>query len=126
MLENFIDGTELEARESLLTTENAALRDRLLRALAEVENTRRQAERTASDARQFAVLELAREMLSVADNLQRAIAAAECQQYRLAEDASLIEGCVPPSGCLRALSNVSASERFLLLRLSSTPICMKR
>ena len=114
MQENFIDGPELEARETLLSTENAALRDRLLRALAEVENTRRQAERTASDARRYAVLELAREMLGVADNLQRAIAAAEGQQHRLAEDASLIEG-------VRAIERMleSTFERFSIRKISA-------
>ena len=114
MLENFIDGTELETRESLLTAENATLRDRLLRALAEVENTRRQAERTASDARQYAVLELAREMLGVADNLQRAIAAAENQQHRLTEDAPLIQGVRATERMLE-----SAFERFSIRKISA-------
>ena len=114
MLENFIDGTELETRESLLTAENATLRDRLLRALAEVENTRRQAERTASDARQYAVLELAREMLGVADNLQRAIAAAEGQQHRPAEDGSLIEGVRATERMLE-----STFERFSIRKISA-------
>lgn len=56
-----------------LESEVAGLKDRLLRALAEVENVRRRAERDVSDARQFAVSNFARDMINVADNLKRAI-----------------------------------------------------
>jgi molecular chaperone GrpE len=74
-----------------LQAENAALRDRLLRALADAENTRRRAERTAKAARQYAVADFARELLAVADNLQRALAAAE-QAPDTPADTALIEG----------------------------------
>lgn len=57
-----------------LEAENAELRDRLLRALADVENTRRRAERDLSDMRQYAIANFAGDMLNVADNLERAIA----------------------------------------------------
>jgi molecular chaperone GrpE len=56
-----------------LLSENASLRDRLLRALAEVENTRRQTDRRVDDTRKFAIAEFARELLPVMDNLQRVI-----------------------------------------------------
>ena len=59
-----------------LIAENASLRDRLLRALADAENIRRRAERTAEEARQYAISDFARELLMVADNLERTIAAA--------------------------------------------------
>ena len=98
----------------MLTAENAALRDRLLRALADVENTKRQAERSASDARQYAVLEFAREMLGVADNLQRAIAAAESQLGRSAEDAPLIQGVLATERMLE-----STFERFGVRKITS-------
>jgi molecular chaperone GrpE len=49
--------------------ENASLRDRLLRALAEVENTRRRAERRVADAREYGISDFAVELLSVVDNL---------------------------------------------------------
>jgi molecular chaperone GrpE len=75
-----------------LLAENASLRDRLLRALAEAENARRQAERTAADARKFAVAEFARELLIVVDNLERTIEAAGDQPQSGAENAALIEG----------------------------------
>jgi molecular chaperone GrpE len=56
-----------------LKTEVAELKDRLLRALAEAENTRRRTEREKQDATQYAVTKFARDMLSVADNLKRAL-----------------------------------------------------
>jgi molecular chaperone GrpE len=55
----------------MLVAENASLRDRLLRALADAENTRRQAERRVEDTRKFAVADFAREVLIVLDNLER-------------------------------------------------------
>jgi molecular chaperone GrpE len=75
-----------------LLAENASLRDRLLRALADAENTRRRAECTAADARQYAISDFARELLAVADNLQRTIAAADRDTQETVEDAALIEG----------------------------------
>lgn len=58
---------------SALKAEAAELKDRLLRALADAENTRRRAEREKADASQYAVTKFARDMLSVADNLKRAL-----------------------------------------------------
>jgi molecular chaperone GrpE len=56
-------------------SEIAALRERLMRALAETENTRRQGERRAQDAQQYAITNFARELLQVVDNLRRALGA---------------------------------------------------
>jgi molecular chaperone GrpE len=56
-----------------LTAENAALKDRVLRALAEMENLRRRTEREVADARIYGVTAFARDMLGVADNLARAL-----------------------------------------------------
>jgi molecular chaperone GrpE len=75
-----------------LLKENNSLRDRLLRALAEAENTRRRADRTAEDARKFAIAEFARELLIIVDNLQRTIDAADGQAPSAAENAALLEG----------------------------------
>jgi molecular chaperone GrpE len=58
-----------------LTSEIASLRERLMRALAETENTRRQGERREQDAQRYAITSFARELLQVVDNLRRAIAA---------------------------------------------------
>ncbi len=59
--------------ENDLTSEIASLRERLLRAVAETENTRRQGERRAQDAQRYAIANLARELLQVVDNLRRAL-----------------------------------------------------
>jgi molecular chaperone GrpE len=75
-----------------LIVENTSLRDRLLRALADAENTCRRAERTAEEARQFAISDFARELLPVADNLNRTLAAARRRNPETVEDAALIEG----------------------------------
>ena len=58
-----------------LATENASLREQLLRYAAEAENTRRRAEREANDARAFAIQKFAQSLLGVADNLSRALQA---------------------------------------------------
>ena len=64
-----------EAREEIvaLTAERDAERDRALRMAAEAENTRRRLERDKSDAVQYAAAGFARDILTVADNLARAI-----------------------------------------------------
>lgn len=54
--------------------EVASLKDRLLRAVAETENLRRRAEREKAEATLYAATGFARDMLSVADNLGRALA----------------------------------------------------
>ncbi|HWA01311.1 MAG TPA: nucleotide exchange factor GrpE [Caulobacterales bacterium] len=65
---------DLEAADaSPFEAELAKTRDELLRALAEVENTRRRAERQAQDARAYAIDRFARDLLPVADNLSRAL-----------------------------------------------------
>ncbi|HUY67834.1 MAG TPA: nucleotide exchange factor GrpE [Alphaproteobacteria bacterium] len=51
----------------------AQLKDQLLRALAEAENTRRRAQKEREDTAKYAVSGFAKEMLSVADNFQRAL-----------------------------------------------------
>lgn len=75
-----------------LLAENVSLRDRLLGALAEAEDIRRRADRAAADARKFAIAEFARELLIVADNLQRTIDAAEKRTRPTAKSAALVEG----------------------------------
>jgi molecular chaperone GrpE len=56
-----------------LRTENADLKDRLLRAMADAENTRRIAAREKQEASQYAVTKFARDMLTIADNFARAL-----------------------------------------------------
>ena len=56
-----------------LNVENSQLKDRVLRTLAEMENLRRRTEREVSDAKTYAVTGFARDMLTVVDNLARAL-----------------------------------------------------
>lgn len=58
-----------------LEQEKADLKDKLLRTLADMENLRRRTEREVADARSYAVTAFARDMLTVADNLRRALEA---------------------------------------------------
>ncbi|SLN18100.1 nucleotide exchange factor GrpE [Oceanibacterium hippocampi] len=53
--------------------EIADLKDRLLRAMADAENTRRRAERDREEARKFAMANFARDILTLGDNMSRAI-----------------------------------------------------
>jgi len=58
-----------------LKAEVETLKDQRLRALAEVENVRRRAERDKAEASAYAVTKFARDMLGIADNFARALAA---------------------------------------------------
>ena len=64
----------------ILNKEAAEAKDKMLRALADAENTRRRAERDRTDASKFAVTGFARDMLSVSDNLRRALNAIPADQ----------------------------------------------
>lgn len=63
--------SEMEA----LKTENADLKDRLLRQIAEMENLRRRTERDKSEFAKYAISEFARDVVGVGDNIRRAIEA---------------------------------------------------
>jgi molecular chaperone GrpE len=56
-----------------LQRENGELKDRLLRTLAEMENLRRRTDKEVADAKLYGVSSFARDMLSFADNLRRAV-----------------------------------------------------
>src|SRR3954467_15629848 len=55
-----------------LTAANAALKDQLLRALADMENLRKRTEREVAEARVYSVTAFARDVLGAADNIRRA------------------------------------------------------
>lgn len=59
-----------------MATEIAGLKDQLLRALADAENTRRRARKEVEDEKKYAVTGFAKDMLAVADNFRRALEAA--------------------------------------------------
>lgn len=67
--------SEAPSEGTALAAENARLKDQLLRTLAEMENLRRRTEREIKDARTYGLASFARDMLSVADNLRRALEA---------------------------------------------------
>jgi molecular chaperone GrpE len=77
-----------------LMNEVADLKDKLLRTLAEMENLRRRTEREMADARTYAIASFARDMLTVGDNLRRAIDAVPKEQRDGRDPAlnALIEG----------------------------------
>jgi len=62
-------GDDVEA----LRAEIAALKEQMLRVAADAENTKRRTEREANDSRAYAIQKFARDLLGVADNLQRAM-----------------------------------------------------
>ncbi len=56
-----------------LVAENSDMRDRLLRAMADMENLRRRTEREKADTARYAISNFARDVLTVGDNLRRTI-----------------------------------------------------
>jgi molecular chaperone GrpE len=90
-----------EERIATLEAELAEGHDRLLRALAEAENTRRRAQRERVDAEKYSVGRFAEGLLSVADNLRRALD-------------SLPEAEAKDDRTKSLLAGVAATERELL------------
>jgi molecular chaperone GrpE len=83
--------------------EAAGLRDRLLRALAEMENLRKRTEREVVDARLYGVTTFARDILTVADNMHRALNALDVELRAQAD-----------AGMKALLDGVELTERELL------------
>jgi molecular chaperone GrpE len=90
-----------------LQKENADLKDRALRALAEVENIRRRAEREVTEAKLYGASNFAREMLAFADNLRRAIES-------VSQD---VRSDLPPS-IAAFIEGVELTEKDFLSRLA--------
>ncbi len=88
--------TELEA-------ENARLKDHILRALADADNTRKRAVKEREDATKFAVTGFARDMLEIADNFRRALDSVP-EEVKTAADPLLVN----------LLTGIDAIERGLL------------
>lgn len=66
---------ERDEEIAVLKEEAAGLKDRLLRLAAEMENLRKRTEREKAEATLYAATNFARDLLSVADNLGRALQA---------------------------------------------------
>jgi molecular chaperone GrpE len=94
------------AEDRVLALENALAeaKDRLLRALAETENTRRRAQREREDLQKYAITGFARELLSPVDNLRRALDSVPEAEIQDAKVRGLLDG-------------VAATERELLAAL---------
>ncbi|MGJ4901993.1 nucleotide exchange factor GrpE [Bradyrhizobium sp. HKCCYLRH2060] len=87
------DDPEAGSAEAL-AKEAADARDKMLRTLAEMENLRKRTAREVADARMYGITGFARDVLDIADNLQRALDAvpAETRDNADAGLKSLIEG----------------------------------
>jgi molecular chaperone GrpE len=86
-----------------LARESAEHKDKLLRTLAEMENLRRRTEREVADSRTYAIASFARDILAVADNMERALKALD-DELRANADA----------GVKALLDGVELTERELL------------
>jgi molecular chaperone GrpE len=95
------DAPVAEAEVAALEAELAETKDHLLRALAETENVRRRAQREREDTAKYAISGFAKELLSVADNLRRALD-------------SLPEAEAKDDRTRSLLAGVEATERELL------------
>jgi molecular chaperone GrpE len=71
-----------EERIAALEAENAELKDKLLRAVAEAENVRRRTQRDKDEAVRYASSGFAKDLLTVADNLRRALDSAPEEKVR--------------------------------------------
>ncbi|HEV7477469.1 MAG TPA: nucleotide exchange factor GrpE [Burkholderiales bacterium] len=77
-----------------LAREASENKDKLLRSLAEMENMRRRTDRQVADAREYGITAFARDVLAVADNMNRALSAIDPQLRETADAGlkSLLEG----------------------------------
>jgi len=94
-----------------LEREHAEMRDRLLRALAEMENLRKRTEREVADSRLYSVTSFARDLLVVADNMRRALEAVTPELRASAQ-----------SGAKALIDGVELTERELLKALEKNGV----
>jgi molecular chaperone GrpE len=87
------DDPEVGSAEAL-AKELEEARDRVLRTLAEMENLRKRTTREIADARAYGITAFARDVLDIADNLQRALDAVPAEAKAAADPGlkALIEG----------------------------------
>ena len=83
-----------EGSVEALTNDVAEAKDRMLRTLAEMENLRKRTQREVADARTYGITAFARDVLDIADNLQRALDAVPMEAREAADPGlkALIEG----------------------------------
>jgi len=94
--ENAGEGPAMVPAEQVTAALEAAaeFKDKLLRALADMENLRKRTEREVADARQYGIAGFARDVLQVADNMHRALDAIgdELRESSDANVKALVEG----------------------------------
>lgn len=96
------------ARIAELEAEKTDLKDKLLRTLADMENQRRRTEREVADARSYAVTSFARDLLTVADNIRRALDSVPAEARAGAKTGGALTGLV---------EGIELTERDLLKTL---------
>jgi molecular chaperone GrpE len=87
-----VDDVQTWGEETEPAVQLEGMRDFMVLAVAEADNTRRHAERSIEGARKYGIAEFAHELLAVADNLQRALQAAEHKNGAHTEDKTLLDG----------------------------------
>lgn len=94
-----------------LTKEAAESRDKMLRTLAEMENLRKRTQKEVADGRTYAIANFAREVLDIADSLQRALDAVPADTKAAADP-----------GLKALLEGVELTERSLLNTLEKNGV----
>ncbi|MDX8393305.1 MAG: nucleotide exchange factor GrpE [Mariprofundales bacterium] len=102
---------DLQKKLEKAEAEAIRMRNEWLRAKAETENVRRRSQREVGDARKYAIEPFAKELLSVADNLQRALDAATSDNT----DASALQQGVK----LTSDDFVASMEKFGVKRIDT-------
>lgn len=83
--ETAADGPEADPLEAL-TRENAELKDQALRAMAEAQNARRRADEEIAKSKRYGISAFAKDLVSVADNLSRGLAAVPAEAREAASE----------------------------------------
>ena len=88
-IENPMPPPELDPKDvqiATLTEETASLKDRMLRLAADMDNLRKRAEREKAEATLYAATNFARDLLSITDNMGRALAAVSPEERERADE----------------------------------------
>ena len=104
------DDPEPNANEALVK-EAAEARDKMLRTLAEMENLRKRTAKEVADARVYGISGFARDVLDIADNLQRALDAVPAEAKAAADP-----------GLKALMEGVELTERSLLNALEKNGV----
>ena len=100
-----------EGSVEALTKELAESRDKMLRTLAEMENLRQRTRREVADAKTYGITGFARDVLEIADNLQRALDAVPAEAKAVADP-----------GLKALMEGVELTERSLLNTLEKNGV----